>query len=96
MKPEKIDTITIKIPHSFTKQLDKIAEEQDRTRSAVMRRLVQEYLEDYNDMKEAEKIIKEYEKNPNKKYKTLEQVMKSCGITKADLAAHKDDFSDCD
>lgn len=47
MKTEKIDTITIKIPHNYTKQFDKIAIEEDRTHSAVMRKAFQEFLEIY-------------------------------------------------
>ncbi len=45
MTQEKIDTITIKIPHSMTKAFDKIAKEQDRSRSAVMRIALQQYLD---------------------------------------------------
>lgn len=96
MKAEKIDTISLKIPHSFIKEIDAVAKKQDRTRSAVIRRVLQDYLEEIKEAKDAEKILKEYEKNPNKKFYTLQDLMKNLGISKKDLESIKDNFSDCD
>ena len=95
MKSEKIDTITIKIPHSVTKKLDKIALEEDRTRSSVMRMAFAKFLEEYNEEKWAQKAIAEYKKDGGSKQAmaSLEEVMKKLNISKKDLL---DNFSDCD
>ncbi|HLD76610.1 MAG TPA: ribbon-helix-helix protein, CopG family [Rickettsiales bacterium] len=77
MKVEKIETISLKIPHNFVKQLDKIAKEEDRSRSSVMRMAFEKFLEDYAEEKWTKKIIAEYEKDggSNQKTYTLEEIM---------------------
>lgn len=97
MRAQKIDTITIKIPHNIVAQVDLLAKKQDRSRSAVIRKALQEYLEDLQDVKDAEKIITDYEKDPKKKVISFEQMLKSFNITKKDLEKFTDDdFKDCD
>ncbi len=78
MKAEKIDTISLKIPHNFVKKLDKIAKEEDRSRSSVMRMAFEEFLEKYAEEKWTKKVISEYEKDgaSNQKTYTLEEIMK--------------------
>lgn len=95
MKPEKIDTISIKIPHAYTKQFDQIAAKEDRTRSSVMRMAFQNFLEDYAEDSWARTIIVKHKKDKSKPL-SLEQVLKSLNITKKELDAIKDDFKDCD
>ena len=95
MKTEKIDTITIKIPHNYTKQFDKIAIEEDRTRSSVMRMAFQSFLENYAEERWARKVIAEYKKDKSKPI-SHKEMLRKLKITKADLDAVGDDFSDCD
>ena len=78
MKAEKIDTISLKIPHNFVKKLDKIAKEEDRSRSSIMRMAFENFLENYAEEKWAKKAISEYEKDGggNQKTYTLEEIMK--------------------
>lgn len=95
MKTEKIDTITIKIPHNYTKQFDKIAIEEDRTRSSVMRMAFQSFLENYAEERWARKVIAEYKKDKSKPI-SMDEMLKHLNITKEELDEFQDDFKDCD
>lgn len=95
MKSEKIDTITIKIPHKTTKQFDKIAKEEDRTRSSVMRMAFEKFLEDYNEERWARKVVEKYKKDKSKPI-SFEKMLKSLNISRKELDEMEVDFSDCD
>lgn len=73
MLQEKIDTLSIKMPNTLNKILTRVAKQQDRSKSAVIRRLVQEYLEDQEDLMIAEQAWKEFEEGDQKTY-TLEEI----------------------
>jgi len=75
MLAEKINTISVKIPKNLDKILGLVAKKEDRSKSAVIRRALQEYLEDREDLEIGMKALKEFEAGDEKTY-TLEEVMK--------------------
>jgi predicted DNA-binding protein len=92
----QIDTISIKIPHALVEALDKIAGEQDRSRSALIRRIVSDYMEDRADLQIGLKALERMKKNPNRKVYSSEEALEKLGLTKDDIDPSKYDFSDCD
>ncbi|MFC1659616.1 DUF6290 family protein [Pseudomonadota bacterium] len=79
MLAEKISTISVKIPEGLDKILALVAKKEDRSKSAVIRRALQEYLEDQEDLEIGMKALKEFEEGDQKTY-TLEEVMKKNGL----------------
>ena len=69
----------------MAKKLDHIAQDQDRSRSALIRRLIANYIEEFEDINDALKARKNYEKNP-KSAVTLTKFMKDLKVSKKELA----------
>ena len=94
MKSAKtLDIISLKIPHAVVKKLDNIAVKEDRSRSSIIRRLLIDYIEQYEDIKDALKARLAYEKDANSAV-SLEKIMKDMNITKEDL--DKTDYTNHD
>ncbi len=51
MKAEKIDTVSIKMPRFMVKELDKLAKNQDRSRSSLVRNVLQEWIKNKKNTK---------------------------------------------
>ena len=79
MLAEKINTISVKIPEGLDKMLTLVAKSEDRSKSAVIRRALQEYLEDREDLAIGMKALKEFNEGDKKTY-TLEEVEKMHGL----------------
>lgn len=73
-----MQTITVKIPDDMAKFLDKLAKEEERSRSYYVRKAIAQYLEDAADIMAAKRALAEHKKNP--KTYTLEQVMRENGL----------------
>ena len=58
------DTISLKIKHHINKILDGLAQKEDRSKSSLIRKIIDEYIEDQEDIKIAENAMLEFEKNP--------------------------------
>ncbi len=95
MRAEKTDIITLKIPHSLTKKVDKYAILQDRSRSSFIRIAMQKLVEELAEEAWAQKVITEYKKDKSEPI-SFDEMLKRLNITKKDLENFKDDFKDCD
>ncbi len=73
-----MQTITVKIPDDMAAFLDKIAKEEERSRSYYIRKAILQYMEDMADIRAAKKALAEHKKNP--KTYTLEQIMRENGL----------------
>ncbi len=73
-----MQTITVKIPDDMAAFLDKIAKEEERSRSYYIRKAILQYMEDMADIRAAKKALAEHNKNP--KTYTLEQIMRENGL----------------
>ncbi len=78
------DTVSLKMPHYLVERLDNIAEKEDRSRSSLIRKLIVNYIEDYEDVKDAMKARASYEKNPNSAT-SLDELMSSMNVSKEEL-----------
>ena len=96
IKAEQADTVSLKLPHSLVVELSLIAKQEDRSRSSVVRKFLQEKIEDYKDLQAGLKALEKIKNNPNKKTYSSAEVMERLGISKKDLDPTKHDFSDCD
>lgn len=84
MVKQKLDVISLKIPHDLVLNLDVVAQKQDRSRSSMIRILLTDYLETYEDLKEATRIKKAYDKNPDSLL-SHDEVLTRLGISKDEL-----------
>jgi RHH-type rel operon transcriptional repressor/antitoxin RelB len=71
-----MQTITVKIPDDMAKFLDKIAKEEERSRSYYIRKAISEYMEDMADLYVAKKRLAK----KGRTY-TLEEVARKNGIS---------------
>ena len=78
-KDKKIDTISIKIPHNLNKLLDTIAEKADRSKSSLIRTVINDYIEDYIDLRDGEEALREFERDGRQTI-TLEEIKEKYGI----------------
>lgn len=74
-----MSTLTVRIPQELEKMLETFCKEEDRTKSWIIKKALQEKLEDWNDYRSGVKALKEHKKNGNKTY-SLEEVAKELGI----------------
>ncbi|MDX2112894.1 MAG: DUF6290 family protein [Alphaproteobacteria bacterium] len=73
-----MQTITVKIPDDMAAFLDKIAKEEERSRSYYIRKAILQYMEDMADIRAAKKAMAEYKKT-GKSY-SWEEVMQRNGL----------------
>lgn len=71
-----MQTITVKIPDDMAKFLDKLAKEEERSRSYYIRKAISQYLEDAADIRAAKKALAK----KGRTY-TLEEVARENGIS---------------
>lgn len=72
-------TVTVKLPDDMAKFLEKIAAEEERSKSYYIRKAIASYLEDLADIRAAKKALAEHKKSGGKTY-SLEQVMRENGL----------------
>jgi RHH-type transcriptional regulator, rel operon repressor / antitoxin RelB len=73
-----MQTITVKIPDDMAAFLEKLAKEEERSKSYYIRKAISQYLEDKADILAAKKAMAEHKKNP--KTYTLEEIMRENGL----------------
>ncbi len=78
------DIVSLKVPHYLVERLDNIAEKEDRSRSSLIRKLIVNYIEDYEDVRDAMKARAFYEKNPNSTT-SLDELMSSMNVSNKEL-----------
>jgi predicted DNA-binding protein len=76
MKAEPIKTLTISLPLNFYQSLENIALEQDRSKNYLIKKAVENYLEDLYFVKKAEEILARGENTY-----TLEEIEKEYGLS---------------
>jgi predicted DNA-binding protein len=79
MLVEKVNTISVKIPEGLDKMLAFVAKNEDRSKSAVIRRALQEYLEDQEDLMVGMQALKEFNEGDKKTY-SLEEIEEMHGL----------------
>jgi predicted DNA-binding protein len=57
-----MQTITVKIPDDMAEFLEKIAAEEERSKSYYIRKAIAHYMEDLADIRAAKKSLADYEK----------------------------------
>jgi predicted transcriptional regulator len=77
-------TLTFRVPDALAEELEKMCEEQDRTKSWFMKKALQEKMEEWRDIRIALKGRAEYERDP-KKVSTHDEILKELGIAKKKL-----------
>lgn len=58
-------TLTVRIPEELDKLLQKFCEEEDRSKSWLLKKALQEKLEDWLDERAGLKALKDHKKTPN-------------------------------
>lgn len=53
-KNNKLDIVSLKLPHNLVVQIDNLAKQEDRSRSSVIRRFLIKCIENYQDSKESQ------------------------------------------
>jgi predicted DNA-binding protein len=76
---EKIDVISIKMPHQINTVLESIAQEEDRSKSSLIRVIISQYIEDYFDARDAQKALKQFEQD-GRQTVSAEEVFAKCGL----------------
>lgn len=79
MSEVRMDTISIKIPHSMNQILESIAQKEDRSKSSLVRKMINDIIEDYYDALDADEALKEFEKD-GRRTVSAEEVFAKCGI----------------
>jgi predicted DNA-binding protein len=76
---DKIDTISIKLPHSINQILENIAQKEDRSKSSLIRKMISDVIEDYYDAIDGAEALKQFEKDGRETF-TLSQIKEKYGI----------------
>lgn len=79
-----MSTLTVRIPQELEKMLETFCKEEDRTKSWIIKKALQEKLEDWNDYRIGAKGLKEYKKNPNQAI-THQELIKKLGLTQEEI-----------
>jgi predicted DNA-binding protein len=79
MSDIRMDTISIKIPHSMNQILENIAEKEDRSKSSLVRKMINDIIEDYYDVLDADEALKAFE-NDGRQTISAAEVFAKCGI----------------
>ncbi len=77
-------TLTFRVPDALAEELEKMCEEQDRTKSWFMKKALQEKMEEWRDIRIALKGRDEYERDPSI-VTSQEDLMEEFGLTEKDL-----------
>lgn len=77
-------TISLRIPDELNNILEKISKQQERSKTFIVKKAIENYLEDLTDYNLAEEGYKRYLAD-NKKGYNLKEVAKSLGIKMKDL-----------
>lgn len=80
----KLDVISLKIPHDLVSELLYQDLKLDRSRSSVIRLLLTDYLERLQDLEEATEIKKAYDRDPDSLL-SHDEVLSRLGISKDEL-----------
>jgi predicted DNA-binding protein len=70
-------TLSIKLPHDLAEELERLANESDRSESSVVRGAVIEFLEDSLDYRSAAAVLERDKDQPNL---TLEEAKRELGL----------------
>ena len=76
-------TLTVRIPEELDKVLQQFCEEEDRSKSWLLKKALQEKLEDWQDLRTGLKALKNHRKKP--RLTSHEVLLKELKITKKDL-----------
>lgn len=74
---EQTKTLTISLPANFYRGLEQAASEYDRSKNYLIRKAVENYLEDLYFSKKAEEVL-----SKNEKTVTIEEVIEKYGLSK--------------
>lgn len=77
-------TLTFRVPDELNQLLEELCKEEDRSKSWFMKKALQEKLEDWQDLRDGLKALKEHDKNP--RVISHKALMKDLGLTDKDLA----------
>ncbi len=67
------------MPHQINAVLENIAKEEDRSKSSLIRVILSEYIEDYFDVRDGEKALKQFEKD-GRQTVSADEVFAKCGL----------------
>ncbi|MES2961894.1 MAG: DUF6290 family protein [Pseudomonadota bacterium] len=76
-------TLTVRISQELDELLQEFCREEDRSKSWILKKALQEKLEDWQDLRDGLKALKNHKKNPN--IMSHETLVKELGLTKKDL-----------
>jgi predicted DNA-binding protein len=79
-----MSVLTVRIPEELAKMLETFCKEEDRTKSWLIKKALQEKLEDWQDYRTGVRELKKYKKNPNQAI-THEQLIKKLGLTQEEI-----------
>jgi RHH-type rel operon transcriptional repressor/antitoxin RelB len=79
MKAETSNIISLKITPDLSFMLDEIAKKQDRSKSYILRKALENYLEDQKDLEDGIKALIEH-KRGNGKTISLEKIITKYGL----------------
>ena len=88
-------TLSVRIPDDLNQALEEFCAAKERSKSWVLKKILQEKLEDWADYQVGAKAFREFEIS-GKSRSSIEETMTQCGITKSDINPANFNFSDCD
>jgi predicted DNA-binding protein len=75
-----MSVLTVRVPDELDKIINQFCKEEDRTKSWLVKKAIQEKLEDWNDCRAGVKALKEHKKTGQKTY-SIEEIAKEFNIT---------------
>ena len=76
-------TLTVRVPEELEEVLNQFCKEEDRSKSWLIKKALQEKLEDWQDLREGLRALQEHEKNP--RTVSHKNLMKELGLTDKEL-----------
>jgi len=88
-------TLSVRIPDDLNRALEEFCVTKERSKSWVLKKILQEKLEDWADYQAGAKAFREFEIGDKKTY-SIGEAMAKCGIGDDDINPKNFNFSDCD
>ena len=75
-----MSTVTVRIPDELEKIMEKFCKKEDRSKSWLIKKAIQEKLEDWEDLQDGLRALRKHKKNPQTI--SLDDLAKELGLTK--------------
>ncbi|MFT6106304.1 MAG: putative DNA-binding protein [Rickettsiales bacterium] len=80
-----MSVLTVRVPDELDKIINQFCKEEDRTKSWLVKKAIQEKLEDWSNYRDGVRALKEHKKNPELAI-SHDELIKKLGLTQEEIS----------